>query len=68
MASHEELSDLPELGPGKTPSGRARLPSSRPREKPQLSCNLCRRRKLVVFHTSTFPSTLYTLTHHPRPS
>ncbi|KAH6874083.1 fungal-specific transcription factor domain-containing protein [Thelonectria olida] len=36
----------PERGPGKTPQGRARLPSSRPREKPQLSCNLCRRRKL----------------------
>ncbi|EXK85231.1 hypothetical protein FOQG_10882 [Fusarium oxysporum f. sp. raphani 54005] len=35
-----------EWGPGKTPQGRARLPSSRPREKPQLSCNLCRRRKL----------------------
>uniref|UniRef100_A0A0D2YG62 Xylanolytic transcriptional activator regulatory domain-containing protein n=1 Tax=Fusarium oxysporum (strain Fo5176) TaxID=660025 RepID=A0A0D2YG62_FUSOF len=34
-----------EWGPGKTPQGRARLPSSRPREKPQLSCNLCRRRK-----------------------
>ncbi|KAF5675204.1 hypothetical protein FCIRC_7506 [Fusarium circinatum] len=32
-------------GPGKTAQGRARLPSSRPREKPQLSCNLCRRRK-----------------------
>ncbi|OBS20077.1 hypothetical protein FPOA_11798 [Fusarium poae] len=35
-----------EWGPGKTPQGRARLPSSRPREKAQLSCNLCRRRKL----------------------
>ncbi|KAH7186275.1 uncharacterized protein B0J16DRAFT_363232 [Fusarium flagelliforme] len=34
-----------EWGPGKTPQGRARLPSSRPREKPQLSCNLCRKRK-----------------------
>ncbi|KAJ4249827.1 Fusarisetin A cluster transcription factor fsa6 [Fusarium torreyae] len=37
---------LPEWGPGKTAQGRARLPSSRPREKQQLSCNLCRRRKL----------------------
>ncbi|KAI1029416.1 hypothetical protein LB504_010709 [Fusarium proliferatum] len=37
---------ITEWGPGKTPQGRARLPSSRPREKPQLSCNLCRRRKL----------------------
>ncbi|KAF5691017.1 hypothetical protein FDENT_3621 [Fusarium denticulatum] len=37
-----------EWGPGKTPQGRARLPSSRPREKPQLSCNLCRRRKYVT--------------------
>ncbi|KAI1173666.1 fungal-specific transcription factor domain-containing protein [Nemania sp. FL0916] len=33
-------------GPGNTPRGRARLPSSRRRDKPQLSCNLCRRRKL----------------------
>ncbi|KAI8626300.1 fungal-specific transcription factor domain-containing protein [Xylariaceae sp. FL1651] len=33
-------------GPGTTPRGRARLPSSRRRDKPQLSCNLCRRRKL----------------------
>ncbi|KAH9909068.1 hypothetical protein F4778DRAFT_715127 [Xylariomycetidae sp. FL2044] len=35
-----------EWGPGKTPQGRARLPSSRRRDKPQLSCNLCKRRKL----------------------
>ncbi|KAH8730994.1 fungal-specific transcription factor domain-containing protein [Phaeosphaeriaceae sp. PMI808] len=37
---------LPEWGPGKTPRGRARLPSTRRREKTQLSCNLCRQRKL----------------------
>ncbi|KAH6986464.1 fungal-specific transcription factor domain-containing protein [Ilyonectria sp. MPI-CAGE-AT-0026] len=35
-----------EWGPGKTAKGRARLPASRRREKRQLSCNLCRRRKL----------------------
>ncbi|KAI0478050.1 fungal-specific transcription factor domain-containing protein [Xylaria cf. heliscus] len=34
------------IGAGNTPRGRARLPSSRRRDKPQLSCNLCRRRKL----------------------
>ncbi|KAI0436241.1 fungal-specific transcription factor domain-containing protein [Xylaria telfairii] len=33
-------------GAGNTAKGRARLPSSRRRDKPQLSCNLCRRRKL----------------------
>jgi hypothetical protein len=36
---------LPEWGPGKTARGRARLPSSRRRERPQFSCNLCRQRK-----------------------
>ncbi|KAI1089709.1 fungal-specific transcription factor domain-containing protein [Rostrohypoxylon terebratum] len=36
----------PYSGPGSTPRGRARLPSSRRRDKPQLSCNLCRKRKL----------------------
>ncbi|KAI0424994.1 fungal-specific transcription factor domain-containing protein [Xylaria sp. FL1042] len=33
-------------GAGNTPRGRARLPSSRRRDKPQLSCHLCRKRKL----------------------
>ncbi|KAL8400947.1 hypothetical protein RB594_001103 [Gaeumannomyces avenae] len=37
---------LVEWGPGKTARGRARLPSSRRRDRPQLSCNLCRQRKL----------------------
>ncbi|KAF4496754.1 transcriptional regulatory [Fusarium agapanthi] len=41
----QESRPTAEWGPGKTAQGRARLPSSRPREKPQLSCNLCRRRK-----------------------
>lgn len=36
----------PYSGSGSTPRGRARLPSSRRRDKPQLSCNLCRKRKL----------------------
>ncbi|KAF5247334.1 hypothetical protein FANTH_6425 [Fusarium anthophilum] len=44
MADQESRPNT-EWGPGKTAQGRARLPSSRPREKPQLSCNLCRRRK-----------------------
>ncbi|KAI0967943.1 fungal-specific transcription factor domain-containing protein [Xylaria arbuscula] len=33
-------------GAGNTPRGRARLPASRRRDKPQLSCHLCRKRKL----------------------
>ncbi|KAF4960751.1 hypothetical protein FSARC_10380 [Fusarium sarcochroum] len=41
----DQESRFPEWGPGKTPQGRARLPASRQREKQQLSCNLCRRRK-----------------------
>ncbi|KAI1742357.1 hypothetical protein F4680DRAFT_30232 [Xylaria scruposa] len=44
--SDQNTPPLREWGPGKTPQGRSRLPSSRRREKPQLSCNLCRRRKL----------------------
>ncbi|QGI61444.1 hypothetical protein CEK26_005411 [Fusarium fujikuroi] len=40
MADQESRLTM-EWGPGKTAQGRARLPSSRPREKPQLSCNLC---------------------------
>ncbi|KAJ5160909.1 uncharacterized protein N7482_007913 [Penicillium canariense] len=39
-------SPLPVWGPGKTAIGRARLPSSRRRDRVQLSCDLCRRRKL----------------------
>ncbi|EFR01673.1 fungal specific transcription factor domain-containing protein [Nannizzia gypsea CBS 118893] len=39
-------SQLPEVGAGKTPRGRARLLSSRRRERPLLSCTLCRRMKL----------------------
>ncbi|KAI0888504.1 fungal-specific transcription factor domain-containing protein [Annulohypoxylon maeteangense] len=37
---------IPYSGSGTTPRGRARLPLSRRRDKPQLSCNLCRKRKL----------------------
>ncbi|KAI1208646.1 fungal-specific transcription factor domain-containing protein [Annulohypoxylon truncatum] len=37
---------IPYSGSGTTPRGRARLPSSRRRDKPQLSCNFCRTRKL----------------------
>ncbi|KAI1453001.1 fungal-specific transcription factor domain-containing protein [Annulohypoxylon moriforme] len=37
---------IPYSGSGTTPRGRARLPSSRRRDKPQLSCYLCRKRKL----------------------
>ncbi|KAI1321881.1 hypothetical protein F5Y16DRAFT_63898 [Xylariaceae sp. FL0255] len=35
-----------EWGAGKTSRGRARLPSSRRRDKPQLSCNFCKRMKV----------------------
>ncbi|KAJ5516062.1 hypothetical protein N7527_007622 [Penicillium freii] len=42
----DDDSPLPVWGPGKTAIGRARLPSSRRRDRVQLSCNLCRRRKL----------------------
>ncbi|KAI0117827.1 fungal-specific transcription factor domain-containing protein [Nemania sp. FL0031] len=44
--SDQDADTPPYMGPGNTPRGRARLPSSRRRDKPQLSCNLCRRRKL----------------------
>ncbi|KAJ5899415.1 hypothetical protein N7495_004159 [Penicillium taxi] len=42
----DDDSPLPVWGPGKTAIGRARLPSSRRRDRVQLSCDLCRRRKL----------------------
>ncbi|KAF2132735.1 fungal-specific transcription factor domain-containing protein [Dothidotthia symphoricarpi CBS 119687] len=45
MSDQDELR-LPEWGPGKTAKGRARLPSSRRRDRPQFSCNLCKQRKL----------------------
>ncbi|KAI1078118.1 fungal-specific transcription factor domain-containing protein [Whalleya microplaca] len=45
MSDQDEQQPM-EWGPAKTSKGRARLPSSRRRVKPQLSCNLCRRRKL----------------------
>ncbi|KAF2175888.1 fungal-specific transcription factor domain-containing protein [Zopfia rhizophila CBS 207.26] len=45
MSDQDELR-LPEWGLGKTARGRARLPSSRRRERPHFSCNLCRQRKL----------------------
>ncbi|KAI0150229.1 hypothetical protein GGR57DRAFT_473250 [Xylariaceae sp. FL1272] len=41
-----DFSNTPYTGKGNTPRGRARLPSSRRRDKPIFSCNLCRRRKL----------------------
>ncbi|KAI1127209.1 fungal-specific transcription factor domain-containing protein [Nemania abortiva] len=44
--SDQDAHTPPYTGPGNTPRGRARLPASRRRDKPQLSCNLCRRRKL----------------------
>ncbi|KAJ5506776.1 hypothetical protein N7453_005733 [Penicillium expansum] len=40
----DDDSPLPVWGPGKTAAGRARLPSSRRRDRVLLSCNLCRRR------------------------
>lgn len=46
MADHGEP-ELPEWGPGKTARGRARLLSSRRRERPMLSWSLCRQRKWV---------------------
>ncbi|KAI0413961.1 hypothetical protein F5X98DRAFT_350451 [Xylaria grammica] len=46
MSDQEPQGPLREWGPGKTAQGRARLPASRRRDKPQLSCNLCKRRKL----------------------
>ncbi|KAI2466310.1 fungal-specific transcription factor domain-containing protein [Annulohypoxylon bovei var. microspora] len=42
----DEDGHIPYSGSGTTARGRARLPSSRRRDKPQLSCNLCRKRKL----------------------
>ncbi|KAI3319167.1 hypothetical protein HD806DRAFT_510191 [Xylariaceae sp. AK1471] len=44
--SDQDAHELTQSGSGKTPRGRARLPSSRRRDKPQLSCNLCKRMKL----------------------
>ncbi|KAI0802810.1 hypothetical protein GGR55DRAFT_663909 [Xylaria sp. FL0064] len=44
--SDQDVRTLAYTGAGNTPRGRARLPSSRRRDKPQLSCHLCRKRKL----------------------